>query len=279
MDVKKINIKQIATVGILAILAIICLFPIYFLVINSLKSQSEIVESPMAFPKSIGMDYILKAMEKIDLGSSLCNTVIITVCAVVLIVLVSGITAWMMVRNHTKFSMVLFLIFTAAMLIPFQSVMYPLVSLMEKLGLKNTFGLILMYGGFGLSMSVFLYHGFFKGVPKALEEAAMIDGANILQTYFLIVFPLVKPITATVIITNAMWIWNDYLLPFMIIGNNSNRTLTLSLYYAKSLAGQYGNPWELIFPAVFVCIIPIIIIFIFLQRQIIEGVSAGAVKG
>ena len=184
-----------------------------------------------------------------------------------------------MVRNHTKFSMVLFLIFTAAMLIPFQSVMYPLVSLMEKLGLKNTFGLILMYGGFGLSMSVFLYHGFFKGVPKALEEAAMIDGANILQTYFLIVFPLVKPITATVIITNAMWIWNDYLLPFMIIGNNSNRTLTLSLYYAKSLAGQYGNPWELIFPAVFVCIIPIIIIFIFLQRQIIEGVSAGAVKG
>lgn len=105
-----------------------------------------------------------------------------------------------------------------------------------------------MYGGFGLSMTVFLYHGFFKSVPLSLEEAAVIDGANIFQLFFNVVFPLVKPITATVVITNAMWIWNDYLLPFLIIGNNDSKTLTLSLYYAKSLSGQYGNPWELIFP-------------------------------
>ena len=185
----------------------------------------------------------------------------------------------MMVRSKSKASDVLFLVFTAAMLIPFQSVMYPLVSLMEGLGLKNTFGLILMYGGFGLSMTVFMYHGFFKGVPLSLEEAAVIDGANIFQLFFHIVFPLVKPITATVIITNAMWIWNDYLLPFLIIGNNKSKTLTLSLYYAKSLSGQYGNPWELIFPAVLICVIPILVIFIFLQKNIIEGIAAGAVKG
>jgi raffinose/stachyose/melibiose transport system permease protein len=196
-----------------------------------------------------------------------------------LIVLISSITAWMMVRNKSRGSNVLFLCFTASMLIPFQSVMYPLVNFMESIGLKNTGGLIVMYAGFGLSMTVFLYHGFFKSVPVALEEAAVIDGANIFQLFTHVTFPLVKPITGTVIITNTIWIWNDYLLPFLIIGNNSRRTLTLSLYYAKSLSGQYGNPWELIFPAVLICVIPVFGLFILLQRNIIESIAAGAVKG
>ena len=114
---------------------------------------------------------------------------------------------------------------------------------------------------------------------ESLEEAAMLDGANIFQIYRYVVMPLLKPTTMTVVITNAVWIWNDYLLPFLVIGNNDKKTLTLSLYYAKSLSGQYGNPWELIFPAVLLCIIPIVIIFIILQKNIIEGISAGAVKG
>ena len=118
-----------------------------------------------------------------------------------------------------------------------------------------------------------------SNIDTQLYEAAVIDGANIFQLFFNVVFPLVKPITATVVITNAMWIWNDYLLPFLIIGNNDSKTLTLSLYYAKSLSGQYGNPWELIFPAVLICVIPILIVFIFLQKNIIEGIAAGAVKG
>ena len=233
----------------------------------------------MSLPAAWNFDYLKNAAAQIHLLESAANTIFITVVAVTLIVLVASVTAWMMVRCKSKASNVLFLVFTAAMLIPFQSVMYPLVSLMERLGLKNTFGLILMYGGFGLSMTVFMYHGFFKSVPLSLEEAAVIDGANIFQLFFHIVFPLVKPITATVIITNAMWIWNDYLLPFLIIGNNKSKTLTLSLYYAKSLSGQYGNPWELIFPAVLICVIPILVIFIFLQKNIIEGIAAGAVKG
>ena len=166
------------------------------------------------------------------------------------------------------------------MLIPFQSVMYPLLSIFENLGLKNTFGLILMYGGFGLSMSVFLYHGFLKSVPKSLEEAAVIDGANIFQLFFKIVFPLVKSTTVTVIILNSMWIWNDYLLPFLVIGNNNTgRTLTLELYFAKMQSGQFGNPWELIFPAVFIAMIPIIVLFLCLQKHIVRGVADGAVKG
>lgn len=273
------KIKQAVLYFVLSVIGVYTLFPIYFLFVNSFKSQKEIVAAPMSLPAVWDFSYLKNAAEQIKLVESVANTLLITVVAVALIVLTASITAWMMVRNKTKASNVLFLVFTAAMLIPFQSVMYPLVSLMEALGLKNTFGLILMYGGFGLSMTVFMYHGFLKGIPLSLEEAAVIDGANIFQLFFNIVFPLVKPITATVIITNAMWIWNDYLLPFLIIGNNKSKTLTLSLYYAKSLSGQYGNPWELIFPAVLICVIPILAIFIFLQKNIIEGIAAGAVKG
>lgn len=278
MSVKK-KITQTVLYIVMALIALYTLFPVYFLFVNSFKGQKEIVASPISLPSSWNLSYLKSAAEQIKLGESVVNTLVITVISVALIVLVSSLTAWMMVRNKTKASHVLFLCFTAAMLIPFQSVMYPLVSFMETLGLKNTGGLILMYGGFGLSMTVFLYHGFFKSVPLSLEEAAVLDGANIFQMFFQVVFPLVKPITATVIITNAMWIWNDYLLPFLIIGNNDSKTLTLSLYYAKSLSGQYGNPWELIFPAVLICVVPILIVFIFLQRNIIEGIASGAVKG
>lgn len=278
MSTKK-KIGNAALYTLLGLIALYTVFPIYFLFVNSFKSQKEIVASPIALPENWNLQYIKSAAEQINLLPSVMNTLIITVVSVTLIVLVSSLTAWMMVRNKTKGSNLLFLAFTAAMLIPFQSVMYPLVSLMENIGLKNTGGLIIMYGGFGLSMTIFLYHGFFKSVPVALEEAAMIDGANIFEMFFQIVFPMVKPITVTAIITNAMWIWNDYLLPFLIIGNNDKKTLTLSLYYAKSLSGQYGNPWELIFPAVLICAVPILIVFIFLQKNIIEGISAGAVKG
>lgn len=278
MSIKK-KISQITLYIVLGLIAIYTVFPIYFLFVNSFKSQKEIVASPMALPKQWNLQYLQSAAEQINLLPSVANTLFITIVSVALIVLVSALTAWMMVRNKSKGSNVLFLVFTAAMLIPFQSVMYPLVSLMENMGLKNMGGLIIMYCGFGLSMTIFLYHGFFKGVPIALEEAAMIDGANIFQMFFRIVFPMVKPITVTAIITNAMWIWNDYLLPFLIIGNNDKKTLTLSLYYAKSLSGQYGNPWELIFPAVLICAVPILVVFIFLQKNIIEGIAAGAVKG
>ena len=264
---------------ILIILALYTLAPLLFLFVNAFKSNNEIIASPVALPEHWTLQYIKTAMEAINFGKALGLTFIITFFSILLLVIVSSFAAWAMVRSKTILSNIVFLCFTAAMLIPFQSVMYPLVNLMEALGLKNTFGLILMYGGFGLSMTVFLYHGFFKSVPLSLEEAAVIDGANIFQLFFNVVFPLVKPITATVVITNAMWIWNDYLLPFLIIGNNDSKTLTLSLYYAKSLSGQYGNPWELIFPAVLICVIPILIVFIFLQKNIIEGIAAGAVKG
>lgn len=260
------------------LLALYTLFPLFFLLINSFKPQGEIVSNPLSLPSILDVAFIENAVSAINFYQSLMITAIITGASVALLVVISSLVAWMMVRNKMKLSYILFMAFTAAMLIPFQSVMYPLISLFENLGLKNIPGLILMYGGFGLSMSVFLYHGFIKSVPRSLEEAAVIDGAGVLQVYSRVVMPLLKSTTTTVIILNSMWIWNDYLLPFLVISNEPVKTLTLELYFAKLTSGQYGNPWELIFPAVLVTIIPIVIIFLFLQKNIMRGVTEGAVK-
>lgn len=263
----------------LSIAALYTLFPLLFLLFNSFKKQSDIVSYPLLLPSSWDFRYIVNAYHQIKFFQAFFITIGITAASVLLLVIVSSLAAWVMVRNKTKASNALLLMFTAAMLVPFQAVMYPLLSLFEDFGLKNSYGLILMYGGFGLSFSTFLYHGFIKSIPASLEEAGLIDGANIFQMFFSIVFPLMKSTTVTVIILNAMWIWNDYLLPFLVIGNQAKKTLTLELYFAKLTSGQYGNPWELIFPAVLISIIPIVIVFLSLQKYIVKGIADGAVKG
>ena len=264
---------------VLILLAVYTIAPLLFLLVNSFKSNAEIVGNPVALPSEWTFEYISTAIEQINFGTSILITFLITFISVALIVITSSLCAWAMIRVKSVASTIIFYAFTASMLIPFQSVMYPLISEFDTFNLKNIPGLILMYGGFGLSMSIFLYHGFMKSVPKSLEEAAVLDGANTFQMFFQVVFPLVKGTTVTVIVLNAMWIWNDYLLPFLVIGNSDGvKTLTLELYFAKLTSGQYGNPWQLIFPAVFVTIIPIIILYIFLQKYIIKGVGDGAVK-
>ncbi|WMJ85875.1 carbohydrate ABC transporter permease [Anaerocolumna sp. MB42-C2] len=264
---------------VLIIMAISTVAPLVFLMFNSFKSNNEIVASPIALPKEWSFEYIANAIDKINFIGALGVTFMITFCSIALLVLVSSFSAWAMVRSKSVVSNIMFMCCTAAMLIPFQSLMYPLLDIFEKLGLKNVGGLVLMYGGFGLSMSVFLYHGFIKSVPASLEEAAFIDGANLFQMFFKVEFPLLKGTTVTVIVLNGMWIWNDYLLPFLVVGNKEGfKTLTLELYFAKLTSGQYGNPWELIFPAVFITIIPIILLYIVLQKYIVAGVTDGAIK-
>lgn len=274
----KKTVSRVIIAIVLVVMAAFTLFPLWFLLINSFKSQSQIVKSPLALPSGLDFSYIANAIEQIDLIPSFLLTALIAVVGVVFIILVSSSVAWMMVRFKSKVANALLLVFTASMLVPFQAIMYPLIDEFDDLGLKNTPGLILMYGGFGLAMSVFLYHGFIKSIPVSLEEAAFMDGANVFQVYWKIVMPLMRPTTATVAILNGMWIWNDYLLPFLVIGNGEHKTLTLSVYFAKIESGAYGNAWDLIFPAVLITIIPIVIIFLFLQKQIIKGMTAGSVK-
>lgn len=276
MKAKKVS--HILCIILLAVFAVYTLFPLGFLLINSFKSNAEIVATPLALPSNWTLDYIINAANEINFFKALFITAAVTLVSVALIVLVSSLCSWVMVRNKTKLSNVLLLMFTAAMLIPFQAIMYPLINLFDAVYLKNLVGLVIMYGGFGLSLSIFLYHGFIKSVPRSVEEAAIIDGANIPQMFCTIVFPLLKTTTVTVVILNAMWIWNDYLLPYLVIGDNENKTLTLELYFAKMVSGSYGNPYQLIFPAVMVSIVPIIIIFLCLQKYFVKGVSDGAVK-
>lgn len=265
--------------GALTIMGAITLSPLAFLIVNAFKSQSEIISSPISLPTEWRWENLLRAIEEINFIPALIITFVVTAASVALIVAVSSLAGWIIARSKSRLSSVALYFFTSAMLIPFQSVMYPLLSLFEGAGLKNIVGLILMYGGFGLSLSVFLYHGFAKSIPKGIEEAALIDGAGAVKMFTMVVFPLMKSTTATVIILNAMWIWNDYLLPFLVIGNGELRTLTLELYFARMTAGQYGNPWELIFPAVLISIVPIVAVFLFLQKYIVRGVAEGAIKG
>ena len=183
------------------------------------------------------------------------------------------------IRGNDKFSKGLYCLCLFSMIVPFQMVMFTLSKLSNMLHLGNPVGIILVYLGFGAGLAVFMFTGFVKSIPLEIEEAAMIDGCSPIQTYFQVVFPILKPTAITVAILQVMWIWNDYLLPFLVIGNKEGvKTLTLELYFAKLTSGQYGNPWELIFPAVFITIIPIIILYIFLQKYIIAGVVDGAVK-
>lgn len=274
----KKKIGTILTYVVLGMIALYTLAPLWFLLVNSFKGQAEIINNPLGLPETFTFTYLEKAFTEIHFLKALLITVSLTFASVGLIVLVSAIGAWMLVRNHTKWSQVIFMAFVAAMLIPFQAIMYPLIQFFDTIGMKNAAGLVFMYGGFGLSMSVFLYHGFVKGVPLGIEEAGVIDGCNIFQLFFNIVLPLLSSITVTVIVLNSMWIWNDYLLPFLVIGNSATKTLVLELYFARILAGQFGNPWQLIFPAVFISIIPIIIVFLFLQKYIVQGITDGAIK-
>ncbi len=263
---------------ILTAIAAYTLMPMLFLLLNSFKGQAEIVRNPLALPEVWSIKYLSRAFSAIRFPQALGYTTLITVCSLALIVLFSSLSGWVITRYKSKISTAVYLIFVSAMLIPFQAVMYPLMNIMDSVGLKNIAGLIIMYAGFGLSLSIFLYSGFFKTVPRGVEEAALIDGANIFRIFFFIVFPLVKGITVTVLILNGMWIWNDYLLPYLTLGTSESKTLVLELFYAKMTSGQFGNPWELIFPAVLISVIPMVIVFLFLQKYFVKGVSEGAIK-
>lgn len=278
---KKLKPYQIVSFTFLILFAIYTIAPLYLLFVNSFKSKFEILSSPFSFPINGSLVYIISVFNKIHYLRALLVTFLVTLFSIILIIVVSSVAAWTLVRNRKrKSSKIIYLVFIAAMLIPFQAVMYPLLDIFYKIYLQNIFGLVIMYGGFGLSMSMFLYYGFIKSIPHEVEEAALIDGASILQIFTKITFPQLIGTTTTVIILNAMWIWNDYLLPFLTLDSKSSlKTLTLELYYGKITTSQYGNPLEFIFPSVLLSIIPIIIVFFSLQKQFVEGASQGAVKG
>ncbi|MBD3108310.1 carbohydrate ABC transporter permease [Bacillus sp. AGMB 02131] len=257
------------------ILALIWLAPFYLMIVNSFKTKKEIFTDTLSFPAAFSLENYYDAFERLSFLQTLLNSVVITVVSVGIIIIFSSMAAYALSRNKSKISSILFFIFIAAMLIPFQSVMIPLISIFGKLDLLNRIGIIFMYLGFGSSLSIFLFYGALSGIPKTVDEAARIDGASNFQIFWHIIFPMLKPITVTVGILNTIWIWNDYLLPSLVINQQGMETIPLKMFY---FFGEYTKQWHLALAGLTLAIIPVIIGYFLAQKHIIKGVSEGAVK-
>ncbi|WP_282173865.1 carbohydrate ABC transporter permease [Cytobacillus firmus] len=261
-------------IGIL--LGIIFLIPFYFVFINSVKGFADILIDAAAWPQEFLFSNYLKVWDIINFPRAFWNSLIITVISNIGLVVISSMAAWKMVRTPGKFSKILFVLFVSAMVIPFQTVMIPLMKLGGTLNLTNSIpGLIIMYFGFGVPLSLFLYHGFIKTVPIEIEESARIDGCSQFGVFWRIVFPLLKPITVTVVILNTLWIWNDYLLPLLVLQDAELRTIPLA---TSSFFAQYTKQWDMGLAALVMGITPVIIFFLFLQKHIIKGIAQGSIK-
>lgn len=263
---------------ILLIISIVFIAPILLVLMNSFKGKLYVSNEPFAFPNAesfVGLKNYTNGIEKIDFFSAFFVSLFITVCSVILIVLATAMCAWFITRVKTWYTKLIYILFAFSMIVPFQMVMYPMSQVANMLHLDNMFGIIIIYLGFGAGLSVFMFAGFVKSVPLEIEEAAMIDGCGPMKTFFLIDFPILRPSAITVAILQAMWIWNDYLLPTLILSDT--RTLPMAIQY---LRGGYGSIDMAAMMAMLVlAIIPIIIFYFACQKYIIKGVMAGAVKG
>jgi raffinose/stachyose/melibiose transport system permease protein len=261
---------------------LIYLFPAYIVLVNSFKNRAELYENILAFPRTFSFRYYGSAMDRMNFLSALINSFVVTVVSIFFIVMLSAMCAWMLVRRNNRLSKFIFMTFVTTMLIPFQTLMMPLMQVMggirDHLGIPmvDTLGaLIYMNIGFGTSMAIFLFHGFIKSVPLSLEEAATIDGCSCWGVFWRIVFPMLKPVTVTVMVLDVIWIWNDYLLPSLVLTSKANRTIPLS---TASFFGEFTIQWNMAMAGLMLTIIPVILFYLFSQKYIIKGVAAGAVK-
>ncbi|MBE5827968.1 MAG: carbohydrate ABC transporter permease [Butyrivibrio sp.] len=289
MHTKEKTSSVVIRMIIAVIVAAYVLFPFILLLINSGKVTADITSNPVSLSGASFSQMLTNINAVINdpnfmFWTSFGSSALITVISLVLLSLFGAMAAWVICRNKTIWSAVIYFTFIASMIIPFQVVMLPLISTFRDVGkfigiqmLQSFPGLIFAYLGFGGAMTVFILNGFIKGVPYTLEEAAAIDGCSPEQTFFQIIFPLLTPVITTVTILNGMWIWNDYLLPSMMLGQNG-KVMTIPIAIQK-FVGSYVKSWDRILPAALLAIIPMIIIFLIAQRQIMEGMIEGAVKG
>ena len=277
----KSSFREALTYIFLFILALAFLAPIAIIIMNSVKGNFYISQSPFSLPNYetfVGAENFIKGFKQSDFMKSFFNSAFITFFSVAGIVLMTSMTAWFIVRVKSKLTKLLYYLFVFSMIVPFQMVMYTMTFYAFELNLNNRIGIIFIYLGFGAGLSVFMFSGFIKSIPTEIEEAATIDGCSPVKTFFLIVFPILKPTAITVAILNAMWIWNDYLLPYLVLGSGESKTLPVAVQMA--LTGGYGNKdMGALMAMLVLAILPIIIFYLFCQKYIIRGVAAGAVKG
>ena len=263
-----------------SLLSIVYVMPIMIVIINSFKRKAFINKFPFKIGTGkmfVGWENYVEGIKKIEFFKAFGYSLFITVCSVAVIILCTSMCAWYITRVQTKFTKLFYMLCLFSMIVPFQMVMFTLSKLANMLHLSNPVGIILVYLGFGAGLAVFMFTGFVKSIPLEIEEAAMIDGCTPIQTFFQVVFPILKPTAITVAILQAMWIWNDYLLPYLVLDIKRFKTIPLAIQYLK---GGYGSiDWGAMMAMLVLAIIPIILFYIACQKHIIEGVVAGAVKG
>lgn len=265
---------------VLLTLSVLFLVPIIIVIFNSFKSRIYISSQPLKLPNAetfVALENYINGVTSSDFFSAFLRSLFITVVSVILIVLFASMAAWYIVRSNSKITKGIYYMLVFSMIVPFQMVMYTMTYVTNRANLDNVFGITFVYLGFGAGLSVFMLCGFIKSIPLEIEEAAMIDGASPIQAFFTVVFPMLKPTAITVAILNTMWIWNDYLLPYLVLGSDK-KTIPVAIQLA--MQGAYGSTDYGGFMAMLVlAIVPIIIFYIFCQKYIIKGVVAGAVKG
>ena len=279
MEAKKAKHGGVLTV-LFTLISLLWVFPIVLIVINSFKKKAYITRRPFEIPAGktfVGIENYINGIEKTGFFDAFWTSLFITVFSVLAIILCCSMTAWYIMRVRDAFTKSIYYLCLFAMIVPFQMVMYTLSKTANMLHLGNPVGIIVVYVGFGAGLSVFMFTGFVKSIPLEIEEAAMIDGCTPLQTFFQVVLPIMKPTCITVTILQAMWVWNDYLLPSLVLDQKKYRTIPMAVQYLK---GGYGSvDMGAMMGVLVLSIIPIIIFYLFCQKYIIEGVVAGAVKG
>lgn len=265
------------------VFAIICLayvFPIFLVLVNSFKGKVYIASEPFAFPNSesfVGLDNYFRGVEITNFWSAFLVSLVVTVGAAFWILLCTSMTAWWIVRTDNWFAKLLYVTFLLNLIVPFQMIMFTLSWTADTLNLSNPIGLWLIYLGFGAGLAVFIFTGFVKGIPIELEEAALMDGCGPIRTYFSVVLPVMKPAIVTVAILEIMWLWNDYLLPYLTLDLKRYKTIPIAVQY---LRGGFGSiDMGAMMGVLVLAMIPIIVFYLFSQKHIIKGVVAGAVKG
>ncbi len=280
MEKKKLCKHNKLLTLIFTIISILYVYPILLVVINSFKKKAYISKAPFALPNHktfVGLENYVRGIEKTGLISAFGWTVFITVLSVAVIILCCSMTAWYIVRVRNVATKIIYMACLIAMVVPFQMEMYTLSKIANMLHMDNPWGIIIIYLGFGAGLAVFMFTGFVKSIPLEIEEAAMIDGCTPIQTFFQVVMPIMKPTCITVAILQAMWIWNDYLLPSLVLNTKKYKTLSIAVQYLK---GGYGSvDMGAMMGVLVISIIPIIVFYLVCQKYIIEGVVAGAVKG
>ncbi len=273
-DVKKI--KKISIYALAIILALLFAFPFIIIVINAFKPQREFFQNVLALPKSLYLDNFTRAIKDMKYWQTLLNTLHVVIGSIALIVLFGSMAAWRLARTkQNKSSRIAYSVMVSGMLIPFQGIMIPFVTWVNRLGLMNLNGICIIYAAFGSIQAMFLFHSFINNIPLEVEEAAIIDGCSPFRLFWKIVFPLMTPIVLSVVFLDMIWIWNDYLMPSLVINKPGIQTLPLKTF--QFFGGEFKR-WSLALSGLLLTILPVLIFYIFMQKYIIKGITEGAVK-